>query len=242
MKLHGLAKPHFALVTLGQPEVDVHAADVFQVDQVGAVLDEITEVHIAHADGAVEGGQDRHARKARAGQCQLGFSHLQIGGAFFQYTLRHKTLRDQFLVALEIRLGNRHLGLGLLDLGSLQRVVELHQQLAPAHSGPIGKPEILHASWHLRSHHHALARPQGTNRLCVILQRHALDTRDLDPRGARCRRRSSGWHRTAALAGRGRRAYYFLRPLRLGLVPPCGTRRRRDSNHRDNGINNFGSH
>ena len=160
MQFDALAQAQLALETLGQAEVDVHAAGVFQVDEVGAVFDEITQIDVANTHRAVERRDDRHARQTRAGQRQLRLGHLQAGRTFFQHPLRDKVLRHQFLIALEIGQGNRHLRLGLLDLGFLQRVIELHQDLAAFDRTTVHKTQGLHAPGNLGAHHDALAGAQ----------------------------------------------------------------------------------
>jgi hypothetical protein len=157
LQLHRLAGPQLALEALRQAEIGIHAADVFQVDQVGAILDVVAEVDVADADRAVERRQDGHARPARTGQGQLRLGNLHIGIALVKHALGHETLGHQFLVALEVGLGNRHLGLGLLDLGALQRVVELHQHLPAAHHGAVGKTDLAHPAGDFGAQHHTLA-------------------------------------------------------------------------------------
>ncbi len=132
-QFHGLLGFELALKALGQTEVDIHAAGVLQVHQVSAVFHVVTDIDIANTHGTGKRRQDGHARQTRVGQRQLRLRHLQVGGTFFQHALGHKILRHQLLVALVVGLHDGQLGLRLLHLGALQRVVQLHQQLAAAH-------------------------------------------------------------------------------------------------------------
>jgi hypothetical protein len=55
--------------------------------------------------------------------------------------LADETLGLQLAAALQVGARDAGLGLGLLQLGLLQRVVQLHQQLAAAHAGTFGKAQ-----------------------------------------------------------------------------------------------------
>ena len=237
LQLHGLARPQFVLVALGQPEVHIHAADVFQVDQVGTILDVVAQVDVANANCAIERRDDRHPRLARARQCQLRLGHLQIGRTLFQHALGYKTLRHQFLVAPEVGLRDGDLGLGLLYLGPLQRIVELYQHLTPAHRRTVREPQLTDPACHLRTHHHALTRAQRPDRLGIIAQGGTFCLCDLHAGGARRGTRTSGW------GGRRRprcaRRANFVWTHGLGLVPPGSTRSRCDADNRHGGVDYF---
>ena len=146
----------FALKALRQAEINKHAADVFNVDQVGAVFDVVADVDTANTNGAVKGREDRHARQSRIGQGQLSLCHLQTGPTLFEHPLGDKVLSDQLLIALVVGFGDRNLGHRLANFGLLKRIVELHQNLTFANLGTIAKTQRLNASGHLRAHHHAL--------------------------------------------------------------------------------------
>jgi hypothetical protein len=203
-QLNRLLQSHFALEPLRQAEIDIHAAGVFQVDQVSPVLDVIAHIHHPDTDGGIKRRKNGHARKACTRQRQLGLDHLQIGGTLFQNPLCHKILRDQFLVALVIGLGNGNLRLRLFDFGALQHIVQLDQDLAFAYPLAIGKPQLLDSTSHLGAKHHALARAQGANRLGIVLQLHFFNLRHLYPGRPHHRSRSRACWRTGTAARRGR--------------------------------------
>ena len=86
---------------------------------------------------------------------------------------------------------------GLLQLRLLQRVVQLHQQLAATHALAVAEAERGDAPADLGPQHHALARTQRAHGLRVVFQRHALDLADLDagrPAGARASPGRGAWH------------------------------------------------
>ena len=87
----------------------------------------------------------------------MGLCDLQIGLAFIQRTLGNKAFLHQVLVAFVVGLGDRHLCLRLLNFGSLQGVIELHQHLPFTHLAAIGKTQSDNAARDFRSQHGVLA-------------------------------------------------------------------------------------
>ena len=130
---------NFGLKALWQAVVHIEATDVFEVNQVSAVFDVITNVDISNAHHAVEGRDQPHALQARTRQTKLCISHLQGCGAFIQRALGQKVLSDQLLVALVIGLGYRQLGQCLLHFRTLQGVIHLNQYLTCPHTRAISK-------------------------------------------------------------------------------------------------------
>ena len=124
-----LATAQPGLETFGQAEIDQHRGQIFQIDQVGTVLDVVAEVDRAKAQHTVKRRNDAHPCQAGVGQRQLGLGHLQRRGTFVKHPLGNEVLCHQVLVPFEVGLGNRHLRLRLGPFGLLQRVVELDQQL-----------------------------------------------------------------------------------------------------------------
>ena len=188
VQLHHLTGDHFALVALGQAEVHIQSANVFQVDQIGAVFDIVTDVDVANAHGARKMRHDAHAIQAGARQSQLGLRHLQTRTTFIEHALGHKVLRHQVLVALVVGTGNGHLGQGLLHLGALQSVIQLHQQLTRAHPVAIGETQGQHATGHLRAQHHVLARAQSPHSLGIVADADFADLSHLNAHGTRAAR------------------------------------------------------
>jgi hypothetical protein len=74
--------------------------------------------------------------------------------------LADEVLRHQFAVALQVGARDAGLRFGLLQLGLLQRVVQLHQQLAALDALAVGEAQRRHAAADLGAQHHALARLQ----------------------------------------------------------------------------------
>ena len=112
-------------------------------------------------------------------------------------------------------------GLGLLQLRLLQRVVELHQQLAAPHALAVAEVEPRDAAADLGAQHHALARTQAAHGLRVVVRARIASTRPTStgtgPLGA-ARRPPGG-----AVAGRvaGRR-WSRSRLRRRAVLPPPG--------------------
>ena len=107
IKQSRLASSDFSLVTLGQPEIDINGVNVFDVDNVCAILQVVTHVHLANADDAVERCHDFQACGRGFCQRKLGLADLQIGSAFIHRALADEVLRYQFLIAFLTRLGDR---------------------------------------------------------------------------------------------------------------------------------------
>ncbi len=61
--------------------------------------------------------------------------------ALVHRALADEVLRHQFAIALQVGAGDAGLGLGLFQLGLLQCVVQLHQQLAAAYALAIGESQ-----------------------------------------------------------------------------------------------------
>ena len=139
--LDRLARLELRQVALGQAEVDPDLGRVFDVDDVGTVLDVVADVHTADTGHTVERRQDLHALELRLGQRHLGHRHLERGGALVDHALADEVLRHQFAVALQVGAGNAGLRLGLAQLRHLQGVVELDQHLATPHALAVGEAE-----------------------------------------------------------------------------------------------------
>jgi hypothetical protein len=109
---------------------------------------------------AVEGRDDAHACQLGLGQRHLGLGHFQRRGALVDRTLADEVLGHQLAVALQVGAGDAGLRLGLLQLRLLQRVVELHQQLAAAHALAVAETQRRDAAADLGPQHHALHATQ----------------------------------------------------------------------------------
>jgi hypothetical protein len=139
LHLHALTWRNAALVALGQAEVHGELGRVLEVHQRVAHSHVLPEVDAAQAERAIKGGRYAHALHARFRQRHLGLGHLKVRLAFFHHALGHEILGHQFLVALEVRTGDGQLRLRLAQFGSLQGVVQLHQQLARRTWAPSAK-------------------------------------------------------------------------------------------------------
>ena len=170
LNLDRLPHGHTGLVTLGQAKIDHQSGGVFQVDHRRTVLDVFTQVHAGDAHRARERCDDAHAGQARLGQIHLGLGHLQIGTALFKHPLRHEVLGHQLFVSLGIGLGNGELSSGLTQLGALQSVVELHQQLSLPHRTAVFEGDARDTTADLWAQGDALARQQGAHGLGFVLQ------------------------------------------------------------------------
>jgi hypothetical protein len=220
-----LARPHAGLPALGQAKVHVHRVHVFQVDDVGAVLQVVAHADVAQPGHAVEGCQHAHAGGGSARQFGLGQCHLDRGRALVQPALADEALRHQLGVAPVVGLRDRQLGLRLLQLRLLQPVVQLHQQLAPGHLLAVAKADLHHPAADLGAHHGALARTQRAHGLDVVGHGLAAHGRRLHHHG-RARRRAPaapGWAAPVllALAATGGRCTHQATPRR----PPGPGRR-----------------
>jgi hypothetical protein len=161
-----------------------HTEEILDRDEVGPVLDVIADVDRSDAHDAVEGRNNLHALQLRLRQRHLGKRHLERSPVLVHRTLADEILRRQLAAALQVRARDRGRGLGLLDLRALQRVVELHQELALAHALAVAEGERLDPAARLGPQHHALARSQGAHGLGVVLQAHRLDLAELHRRRA----------------------------------------------------------
>ena len=128
------------------------------------------------------------------------------------------------------RVGTRdaRLRLRLLQLRLLQRVVQLDQQLAAAHSGPFRKAQLADAAADLRPQHHTLGRLQRAHGLHIVDQ--GLDFGPGNFHRGRATRRAhssrAGTGSGLGLAGFGRLDRSGCHAgLHLGAVlpPPCRT-------------------
>ncbi len=146
-----------ALVTLGQPEINKNRINVFNIDDVRAVLQVVPCIDLADSHNPVKGCQDFQTGGGGLCQRQLGLGHLQVGGTFIQRALADEVLSHQFLVAFLVGLRNRQLSLALLELGQRQLVVKLHQHLALAHTLAIGEIKLCNAPAHLGPEHYTTA-------------------------------------------------------------------------------------
>ncbi len=236
LQLRALAGTHPRLKALGQPVIHVNRIHVLKVDHIGPVLEIVPEIDRTYAHCPVEGGQDLQTVGCGFGQGQLGQGHFEVGGAFFDRAAADEVLLDQLLVAVEIGARNRHLRLGLLDLGLGQLVVELDQQLPLDHALTIAKVDLGDAAADLGPDDHVLTRAQAAYRLGLIHQGGLLDLRHFHRRLAapwscgaasrrspsRCTPGCSSWRcpcgrpgRTLG-AARRRRHSSLPRALRLG--------------------------
>ena len=223
------------LQPLGQAEVDVDGVHVLDVDDVGPVLEVVADADVADAGDAVERRQDAQPRRGGPRQGQLGLGDLEVGRALVDRTLADEVLRHQFLVALVVGLRDRQLGLGLLHLGQLQLVVELHQELAAPHPVAVAEVELRHPPADLGAQHHALARPQAAHGLGFIGELDHLDPGHLH-------RGRPGW---TGRRPRRRPGLHLGRPGRPGravLVPPRRPGGGRDADHGDHGVDCFRCH
>ena len=141
----GLAAPDLVLKSLRQTKIDVDRIDVFNVDNISTILEVVAHIDQAYAHNCVEGCNDFQARCRGLGKRKFGFGYLQVRRAFVQGTLTDEILRNQFLIALLIGLRNRQLCLALLNLRSLELVVELNQKLAFFDALAIGEIELRNA-------------------------------------------------------------------------------------------------
>ena len=230
----GLAPLDLALKTLGQAEVNKNRLDVFNVDNVCAILEVVAHTDLANPDSAIERREDFEAGCSGLRQRQLGLRHLQIGSAFIQRALADEVLRYQLLVTLLVGLGNRQLSHALLHLRQRQLVVKLHQQLPFAHALTIIEIELRDAAADLRANDNAPARTQTTHSLRVIGELDELYPGHFNRRRfaggcSACRRTGSALHRPQGRCGA---------VVRSGLLKPPGRTGRccdaRDSDHRIN--------
>ena len=120
-------------VALRQTKVHLQHAHVLDIDEVGTVFDVIAEADAANSDRTIERRDDAHLRQARLRQLQSRLGHLRIRRRSFLRARTDEFAARQVLAALET--GQRQIvfGLGLCDLGLVQRSVERNQQLTPAH-------------------------------------------------------------------------------------------------------------
>jgi hypothetical protein len=157
LNLHRQPGLHARQRALGQPVLDPDLRGVLEVDEVGAVLHVVAQADEQDAGLAVERRDDPHARQLSPGQRDLGRRDLQRRRGLVDRALADEVLGDELLVALQLGPRDRRLGLGLLQLCLLQRVVQLHQQLAAPHTLAILEADARDAAADLGSQRHALA-------------------------------------------------------------------------------------
>ena len=191
-----LPATNFGLKALGQAVVHKNSFNVFNIDNVSAVLQVVANVDHADTRQAVKRCQDLQTRSGCVGQRQLGLGHLQSSSAFVYATAADEILLCQFLIALVVSHRDAELSLRLLHLRLRQTVIQLHQQLTDFDTVAVAKVELRDASTDLRPEHHALTRTQRANSLCVIHQLHDFNLGDFNGRLA------------SAALGDGRRGCY----------------------------------
>ena len=87
-------------------------------------------------------------------------------------------MRHQFLVALQIGLGDRYLRHTLPNFSPLQGIVQLNQHLPFTHFGAVAKAQDLDPARHLGAQHDTLAGAQRTDGLRVVLEQHLFNPPD----------------------------------------------------------------
>ena len=252
-QLHRLPGAHACDVALGQRELHVQAGQVFDADEVGTVLHVVAHLHRADAQGAIERSQHAHACGLGLGQHHLRVGHLLAGQVLVNHALADEALRQQLAAPLQVGAGDAGLRLGLLQLGLLQGVVELHQHLAALDTVAIAKPQACDTAAGLGAQHHALAGLERTDCEHFIRQRHAFGARHLyrcgpAPAGssARCTCWPTGPARPPCPGGRstatgaGGPASGAARSLGRGvstvLPPPGPTAGQGDTDHGNEGV------
>ena len=82
---HGcLTPPDLALKTLRQPEVHEDGFEIFNIDNVCAVLEVVAHIDLANTHSAIERRNNSQAGCCGLRQRQLGLRYLQIGSTFIQ--------------------------------------------------------------------------------------------------------------------------------------------------------------
>ena len=237
--LCGLARAHLALQPLGQTEVHIHRSEVFNVDDVGPVLEVVAHVDTPNARNTIERGHDLEALGGGLGQRQLGLCHFQVGSTLIHRALADKTLGHQLLVALVVGLRDGQLGLALLNLRTGQLVVQLHQHLPTPHALAIVKVQLGDAPPHLGAEHDALARLEAPHGFGIVAQRHLSHGHGLHGHGAAGTRSGTTAHRCTRPARPG---LGTLRWLGRFLQPPGSARCSRDANDSENEVLVLGRH
>ena len=210
------------LKTLWQTVIHVDRIHVLEVDDVGAIFEVITQVDGPDTDRAVKRGQNFQPGRRCLSQSQLGLRHLKVGRTLIDRTAADEVLLHQLFVAVEVRSRDRQFSLRLLDLGLRQLIVELHQQLPPAHTLAVPKIDLRDATADLRPDDDALTRAQTAHRLGLVDQPGLLDLSHLHSRFATSSWRPPRAARSGRASGRGRGARRARRRGRRRCVTGCG--------------------
>ena len=122
LHLNCLIAAQLANEAFGHAEVHIHGRQIFQIHQIRTIFHKIAHVHIANTHRAIKRCNHAHALPTRAGERKLSLHHLHLRSRFIHHTLRHKILRHQLLISLQISPRNTHLRLRLAYFSALQRV------------------------------------------------------------------------------------------------------------------------
>ena len=244
--LHTLTDLRPAGEALRQAEIDPHARSVFEADEVSAVFDVVAEGDAADADHGVERRHDGQLGELCARQRNLCFSDFECGGVLIHSALADEVLCLQLAAALQVGARDARLRRRLFELRVLQRVVELHQQLALAHTPAIGEAELGDAPADLGPQDDGLNGTQAADGLGIVFDAQHFDLADFDD----CRAATTaatwtrGTRRAAQCDTRAGCCTHLFRPdsAPRALEPPCRDAHRDDAEHRHHGVQFFHCH
>ncbi len=125
-----LAKPEAGEILLGQWEVGIDLIERLERHERHAGRDILADIDLADAEAAGEGSDDPLLIDHRPGLVDAGGSLVAAGGCGVQRGLRHRAAAEQIALAGELAFGILQGGEIGLEIGLLDPIVDLDEQVA----------------------------------------------------------------------------------------------------------------
>ncbi len=168
---NGLPHPDGGQEFLRHPEIGLHRIDRLEIDQRLAGGDVFADAHMAQADDAGERRHDMRLLELHAGELDGGGADGEIGRRLVGRLGGRVFAAEQLAGSLVGLLGELELGLGVGELGAIDRIVEREERRALLDRLTLLEMDLLEAAGNLRADGDRLVGKQRADRGHLLAQR-----------------------------------------------------------------------
>jgi hypothetical protein len=170
---------------LGHGEREAELGHGVDLHEVRLVVDAIARRDQTLGDDAVERRANRHALELDLREVAARVRGVPVGGRLVELRRGHDALAGELVGATEGALGERDVGLGLVEARALPVVAQAKEDGTLLDVLSLAELDALDHALRLGTEHDRFPRLELTDQAQALVDHRALDRRDLDDRGRR---------------------------------------------------------